>query len=177
MRICSIENCDNKHYGKDLCKAHYQKLYRSEDNIIANIEIRDYNKYSKCSIEGCSNNPTAKGLCGTHYTQTRKVNKTYKQNNKLREDINFVYKDRNNWSLSVKEIFTDKCMICNWDEAPCDVHHIKPHRESGPNSLNNAIVLCPNHHKLADIGKLDRVYLQQITDNKIISLEELKENI
>lgn len=30
-RLCSIPNCDKVHYGKDLCKMHYLRVYRGGD--------------------------------------------------------------------------------------------------------------------------------------------------
>ena len=33
-----------------------------------------------------------------------------------------------------------------------DIHHIKPREEGGNNSVWNLIVLCPNHHRLAQNG-------------------------
>lgn len=124
-----------------------------------------------CNNEECNKKHHAKGFCATHYTAFKKANGTYKQNNKLNlGELNFEYKNRTSWSLSVKKIFSDKCMICSWQEASCDTHHIIPHNEGGPNCLSNAIVLCPNHHKLADTGILTKDYLQQITDNKIKSI-------
>lgn len=129
-----------------------------------------------CNHEGCKNKHHAKGFCNTHYTLYRKANKVYKQNNNFKlGNFTFNYKDRTNWSLSVKKVFSDKCMLCGWNEASCDTHHIIPFSEEGKNTLQNAIVLCPNHHKLADIGKLTKEYLQSITNSKIQSiLEELK---
>jgi hypothetical protein len=168
MKLCLIENCNKKHYGKNYCQIHYQQIYRKGN--ITNTTIRNYNNIEKCTINNCTNDHHAKSFCSTHYTQFRKENGLYKQNNKLLEDIEFEYKDRNNWSLSVKMIFSDKCMLCGWDKAPCDVHHIIPHKDGGKNCIKNAIVLCPNDHKLADIKTLDRNYLQEISDKKLIEV-------
>jgi predicted restriction endonuclease len=44
--------------------------------------------------------------------------------------------------------------VCGWEEAACDGHHIRPVGKGGKNALANVIVLCPNHHRLADVGKL-----------------------
>lgn len=35
-------------------------------------------------------------------------------------------------------------------------HHIVPRREHGPNELHNLIVLCPNHHAMADKNLISR---------------------
>jgi len=47
-----------------------------------------------------------------------------------------------------------KCFICGWQEAFCDIHHITPRSLGGQDSFDNLTVLCPNHHRLADRGKL-----------------------
>lgn len=61
----------------------------------------------------------------------------------------------------VRELYGDKCMICGWMEAPCDAHHIVPARSGGTHALSNLIVLCPNHHRLADLEKIPRNVLQR----------------
>lgn len=49
-----------------------------------------------------------------------------------------------------------KCPFCDWTHS-YDVHHINGRRD---NSFNSLVMLCPNHHSLAHLGK--------------ISLEEMK---
>lgn len=60
------------------------------------------------------------------------------------------------------------CAICNWNikglerdtiNSGVEIHHIIGVMKNGETSYDNCIVLCPNHHKLADL--------------KIISVEEL----
>jgi len=46
-----------------------------------------------------------------------------------------------------------KCAVCSFDEV-VEVHHIKPRRIGGSDELENLILLCPNHHALADRGLL-----------------------
>jgi len=40
------------------------------------------------------------------------------------------------------------CEICGWNESTRDVHHIIPVSQNGKNTLDNVIVLCPNHHRM-----------------------------
>lgn len=68
MRLCSIEGCDEKHYGKNLCKQHYLKQYkRSEASLSKKREslkrwresnkehIKSYEaRYREANKEHCS---------------------------------------------------------------------------------------------------------------------------
>lgn len=67
-----------------------------------------------------------------------------------------------------------KCMIpgCTFDYVVHN-HHINPRSEGGSYGVENCIILCPNHHALADGGLLSREYLfnlierfnKKLTDN------------
>jgi predicted restriction endonuclease len=46
-------------------------------------------------------------------------------------------------------------MACGWDEAPVDLCHITPRAAGGSNNEENLLLLCPNHHRLLDLGLLD----------------------
>lgn len=55
--------------------------------------------------------------------------------------------------------FLDRCAVCGWDEAPNDVCHIIARRDGGSDTLENVVMLCPNHHRLFDRGQIaiDRI--------------------
>lgn len=61
-----------------------------------------------------------------------------------------------------------KCMIpgCEFDFFVHN-HHITPRGEGGSHSLDNCILLCPNHHALADAGILTREYLYSIVQSSL----------
>lgn len=40
------------------------------------------------------------------------------------------------------------CEICGWKEATRDLHHIIPISKGGKNTMQNVIVVCPNHHRM-----------------------------
>ena len=70
-----------------------------------------------------------------------------------------------------------RCAICGWQATPellthkgrthfahgNEIHHIIPVSEGGTEAPDNLILLCPNHHKQADLG--------------IITAEQLKEYV
>ncbi|MFD1588123.1 HNH endonuclease [Halorientalis brevis] len=66
-------------------------------------------------------------------------------------------------TLKNELIFDRAGQQCEWCEEHTDnpeVHHIEPRAEGGPNEPENLIVLCPNHHRLADNGGLTRTKLK-----------------
>lgn len=61
----------------------------------------------------------------------------------------------------LKNLYEDKCQICgeaieiSHDSFLSEVHHIKPLGvHNGPDVVENAIVLCPNHHSMFDRGAI-----------------------
>lgn len=55
-----------------------------------------------------------------------------------------------------------RCAVpnCNFDSV-LEIHHILPRAKGGTDDLSNLIVLCPNHHSLADKGFL---YIKDILE-------------
>lgn len=41
-----------------------------------------------------------------------------------------------------------KCVICGWNKANCDIHHIVPRKEGGNNDNSNLVFVCPNCHRM-----------------------------
>lgn len=170
---CSYEGCSLPHRRNGYCANHSQKFKRGT------LYTEKITKL--CSVDNCDKKHYCKNLCNAHYRkEKRKKISTFVENTRTnyeKGDINFTYKHHENWARALKKCFGNKCMLCGWKEDSCDAHHIVPKREGGLNNLKNGIVLCPNHHKLADIGKLKKEYLSEIINNKIQSLlEELKGN-
>lgn len=48
------------------------------------------------------------------------------------------------------------CSICGWKEEICDLHHIVPRRKGGTDDHSNLACLCPNCHRLAGKGKIEK---------------------
>jgi 5-methylcytosine-specific restriction endonuclease McrA len=56
---------------------------------------------------------------------------------------------RKAWGMAVKKKKGDSCEICGWSTSPCDAHHIVERNKGGKNTIENSLVLCPNHHRTA----------------------------
>jgi len=63
-------------------------------------------------------------------------------------DGQHCYKTRHAWAKAAIRAFGNACQICGWDKARCDVHHREPKANGGLHTLANAIVLCPNCHRI-----------------------------
>lgn len=77
-----------------------------------------------------------------------------------KEEILRVVRD-SKISRDLKSLYENKCQICgksihlkNYDYS--EVHHIKPlgKKHDGPDTMDNMIVLCPNHHVEFDYGAI-----------------------
>jgi predicted restriction endonuclease len=55
--------------------------------------------------------------------------------------------------MARRELY-DRCAICGWDEASCDVAHIVALRDGGADEIGNVTMLCPNHHRMYDTGRI-----------------------
>lgn len=65
-----------------------------------------------------------------------------------------------------------KCPLCSWNKT-WDLHHIIPRRHGGSDDLHNLVMLCPNHHSIADLGQIDNQKLTQHAVGKFYSVKEL----
>ena len=63
------------------------------------------------------------------------------------------------FKTKVVALFPTPCAICGWDEAQTDAAHIVPHGDGGPDTVENGVILCPNHHRMfdSDLIPLDEV--------------------
>jgi hypothetical protein len=65
-----------------------------------------------------------------------------------------VYKNKKAWATAVKLEKGDKCSVCGWDKASCDVHHVVSKSDGGCNTIDNGVVVCPNCHREMHKGSL-----------------------
>ena len=76
------------------------------------------------------------------------------------------------------------CMICGWNNATCDIHHIIPKKQGGNNDNENLIVLCPNCHREVHCHKLEipkdkniNLLFKNWTSYYFVDLDELEKLI
>lgn len=100
----------------------------------------------------------AKGVCscGCYLTERSKIHLGHVPWNKgttyTTKPEGFNFSNKKAWTVAVKRVKGDKCEICNWSSAPCDVHHIISRENGGQNVVGNGRVVCPNCHRLLHCG-------------------------
>ena len=67
-------------------------------------------------------------------------------------DGQHCYKSRASWAKAAVKAYGNKCERCGWAEARCDVHHRHAKAKGGLHTIANAIVLCPNCHRVEHEG-------------------------
>jgi hypothetical protein len=58
------------------------------------------------------------------------------------------YLTRHSWAKAAIRHYGNKCERCGWAEARCDVHHRTHKAKGGRHTIANAVVLCPNCHRI-----------------------------
>lgn len=59
-RYCSVEECERRHYGRGLCKLHYQRWLKHGDPLHQRAA-------RPCSVAGCDREHYERDLCASHY--------------------------------------------------------------------------------------------------------------
>lgn len=74
----------------------------------------------------------------------------------------------------IKRAEIDRCVICGWDEATCDRHHIVPTSKGGKDTLDNVVILCPNCHRKVHV-KGDAFVSEGVLKERSLSWFEWKQ--
>jgi predicted HNH restriction endonuclease len=56
------------------------------------------------------------------------------------------------------------CSECGWDKGSCDIHHINGRKIDDCHNHNNLTLLCPNCHRLAHEGKINKNKLKTLNN-------------
>jgi hypothetical protein len=67
IRVCSVDDCDRKHYAKDYCKTHYDRVTRY--GRVEQIQSYNSSPDGLCTVDGCEDKHWAKGFCRDHYNR------------------------------------------------------------------------------------------------------------
>jgi hypothetical protein len=67
-----------------------------------------------------------------------------------------TYSSKHTFRVMARQEFIDRCAICGWDEASNDVAHIVARKDGGTDTIDNIVMLCPNHHRLYDTGRISQ---------------------
>jgi len=78
-----------------------------------------------------------------------------------RRPSNGIYTSVSTFRWIARKAFYDRCSLCGWDEAPCDVAHIVSRKDGGTDDLENVTMLCPNHHRMYDCGLITQDQVRQ----------------
>lgn len=87
--------------------------------------------------------------------------------------LSYVMSKRKHYATSgslnaaMNRYYKHECMNCGWDKTRCDTHHIHPKRHGGVHSFENAVLLCPNCHRLAEYGILTAKDIISIKQNAV----------
>lgn len=115
-------NRGNAKYCSLSCSAKNQKKEKSKENICVYCESK-FLSTSK-GAKYCSNH------CKIRNYRKRQVTQSY-HTSSLQRILGHL-----------------PCEICGWKEATRDIHHILPVSKGGKNTLDNVILVCPNHHRM-----------------------------
>ena len=104
----------------------------------------------------CVDNPNRREnpFKGKTHTETTKRKQAKSFNGKNPENLCDIS------SRTVKKIMNRLnigCSSCGWNQASLDLHHIIPKSKGGNNINSNLTALCPNCHRLAHAGKLEKM--------------------
>lgn len=158
------------------------------------LKQKNYPIYPYCfsGIKTCKH-------CGKEIPKERRSNavycsehcqrKAWTNHNKIKE----MNKRMNNLRAKIVLAYDCKCAICGWKinsqtSSGCAVHHINPVCKGGNDNWNNLILLCPNHHYMADHGILKKeelkkhiipysAYIQRVIECKAKCADAIAERI
>ena len=69
------------------------------------------------------------------------------------------------------------CEICGWKETTRDIHHILPVSKGGKNTIDNLIVVCPNHHRMFHKNLISQEAVQTALKSRLYHHPELYQEL
>jgi hypothetical protein len=129
--------------------------YHAENSVAKKIETSKKCKY--CNKEFVPDKASRSYCSFECYNKGRKGNT--KNEISYRTFLKILRRAFPNW----------KCPFCEWSYS-FDVHHIRGRKD---NNFNSLIMLCPNHHSLAHLGKLSVEVMANNSIGSKISRDDL----
>lgn len=107
---------------------------------------------------------TKRKYCTLHCQRAEQAERKYRD-----KDLT-EYSHKGQLATSLIILYGGKCAICGWRATDKvittkqgrqiaygnEIHHIKPISEGGKSNYDNLILLCPNHHKQANMGVISQ---------------------
>lgn len=136
-------------------------------------------------------------VCGKELPSNAGNNRKYCSEACIRKHESHKYGERianragniNKVAHLVYKAYECKCALCGW-QATADIvtykgkiqyahgneiHHITQISDGGEENPHNIILLCPNHHKQADLGLISTEELRKHTKNFRLTPEDIEE--
>lgn len=156
MRICKVDGCTRKHYGRGYCNAHYSRIRRGNADLetpVNKLRVKQW-----CRAPGCDRSVNTAGLCGAHYWRELKgqpLEPPIKSRNKSVAE-----------TIRSNTIRSGECLIWNG----CKSHGYGIFRGKGAHrwayELANDMKLAPHqvvHHKCANRACVEPAHLEIVT--------------
>lgn len=154
-RCAAFVNASNRIYSAEAREKARQtilKKYQEDPSYkerVSNGLKRYYEQHPECIVRGKKHSlAVGKGTKG--------------KQNKCPESIYEVS------SRTMRKILTRleiSCSRCNWNEAVCDLHHIRGRKIPNANNHDNLTYICPNCHRLFHSGIIDSNDIKNLKDH------------
>lgn len=139
---------DTARFCGNLCKFAWQRRPENAPNYAGALQV------TTCQAPGCgqefsyypSVQPNATACSPACRSALHSVKMTGRRPSKG------VYAGKESFRIAARQEFFDRCSLCGWAEAPCDVAHIVSRKDGGTDMIGNVTMLCPNHHRMFDCG-------------------------
>lgn len=165
--ICKGCGEEKENHAKNLCKLCYNKKWRENNKELFK---KGYKKYYQRNREYIIKQQSRYNQINKEHIKEQK--RKYHQDNKehFRKQKKWYYQTNKKhikeclvkrlYGVSLKEYnkIIEKCYLCNYTRT-IDCHHL-----NGKKDNSRLIGLCPNHHRLLHINKLNQVEQNKINN-------------
>lgn len=139
---CEIQGCENKYYGKGMCRLHYHRK-----RITGSPFLRPRPKPTRCSVKNCERKYSVAGFCCFHYMRKRRgipFDRPWGTKGHLNNRWNDgTSQYKNHYEMKIKRKFilerdNYKCFNCNGPAK--EIHHTDLSKDN--HSVENLVAAC-----------------------------------